>query len=192
MMRRTLNINSKMMVSVAGSPLSLKEIEQTVYQLASSNQIGNNDVLMFGIRGLRVNHIPCVIQDGKLVRVGTFRKPYVSQKGRKANELKLKYRVEGNSAIFVTKQSSPVEFIVDLEDVNKLVGRRWQAHTTRGKVYICNRTHNVETGKWTVTPLVTVLGYNPKKIQYKNGNYLDLRKENIIAKESYFGRPCKK
>ena len=184
MYRRCLKINSKISISVDKS-YNLEEVEQLVYSLASSKQLSDGDKLCFGRKGLRINHIPYKVEDGKLIRVANFQKPhiYISNKRDWSNVIKTPYRVEGNVAIFTTKQSSPVQFMVDLVDIDKLAGYSWQGHECGGVKYICARLHDRANDKWTVIPLIEKLGYGSKEIQYKNGNHLDLRKENIIKKD---------
>lgn len=99
------------------------------------------------------------------------------------SKIKMSYEIKDGYAIFTTKQKNPVQFIVDVDDVDKVLEHNWTNHSYKyyGNSYIVYRYED-EKGKFKTIPLSKHLGYG-KAFTHINGNCFDFRKCNMRYKK---------
>ena len=91
------------------------------------------------------------------------------------------YRIEGDVAILTTTQKNPVEFKIDVQDLDIVLKNKWHNHSYYNlSNYIVSR-YIGEDGKYKIESLLHRLGYD-RRYTFRNGNPLDLRRENICMK----------
>lgn len=178
--QRTFRVNSKIKINILSG--NIEDIENTIVHLINTKQLKDGDKVTFGAKGIRVNHIPCRIEEGKLIYLNSFKKQYQKVEVRKKRKAQSNsYRIEGDVAIFTTDQKNPVEFIVDVENIDKVLEHKWAAHPCTHGIYVAHRYVD-ESGKWRVLSLFKHLGYS-KAYMHSNNNVFDFRKDNIKLKK---------
>jgi len=102
------------------------------------------------------------------------------------SKIKMSYEIIDDYAIFTTHQKDPVKFIVDKEDIDKVLEHNWTNHSYKyyGQSYLVYRYED-EKGKYKTIPLSKHLGYG-KSYTHRNGNNLDFRKSNMRIKKSVY------
>ena len=176
MVQRVIKLNSEIKVMVEKKE-DFAKVEDTIFNLIASKQLKDGDVIYFG-KYIRVNHKTCAIKHNKLIPI-VIDNP--NSRDKKRSIKRLSYVIEGDKAIFKTNQKNPVEFTVDVDDIDKVLEHNWECHPYyNGEKYIVYRYRD-EHRKWKVLPLSRHLGFG-KGYAHINGNRLDLRKENMVMK----------
>ena len=108
------------------------------------------------------------------------------------SKIKMSYRIVDDYAIFTTHQKNPVEFIVDVEDIDKVLEHNWLNHSYKyyGESYLVYRYED-ERGKFKTLSLSRHLGYG-KSFTHINGNPFDFRKSNMRYKKPVYDAIAKK
>ena len=65
--QRTFRLNSKIKINILHG--DMREIENIVIQLINTKQLKDGDKVTFGAKGIRVNHVPCRLEEGKLIKI---------------------------------------------------------------------------------------------------------------------------
>lgn len=159
--------------------------DNIIKALINNNYIKSGDKVTIGKKGIRINHTPIKFENGEVLEVESFQKPYSYQPVVERKKQSQPYRIEGDVAIFKTRQKVPVEFIVDKEDIEKVKEHIWAFHRYKnGEFYIVYRYKTVNN-KWQTITLSEHLGFG-KAYTHKNGNILDFRKSNMRYKKPVY------
>lgn len=176
--------NLKFKVKVA-EDVNEEIIDNILTALLNNNALKTGDNVTIGCKGIRLNHTPIKFEDGKVVKIDSFEKPYQKVKERKKHKQQtLPYEIREDIAVFTTRQKDKsVEFIVDKEDIDKVNEHVWTYHKfNKGDGSYLVYRYKDENKKWKTLSLSTHLGYG-KNYTHVNGNPLDFRKENMRLKK---------
>ncbi len=176
------------------------DVVNFVKYLVDNNQMKDGDKLTIGPKSMKINNKNMSYKyykfdrfkkaedknPTKLRKLPKDKKP-VNPKVN--NKDKTPYRIENDYAVFTikgTKGKEDIDFLVDLEDVEKVSQHRWTAQPyhsilTNRDGYTIHYTYT-EDGKTKTMSLARYLGYG-RGYKPRNDNWFDFRKENIIPGE---------
>ena len=79
-------------------------VDNIIRALLYNNYLKNNDKVTIGKKGIIVNHCPIKLEDGKVIEMDSFQKPYSYEPVKERKKQSQPYRIEGDVALQYLQQ----------------------------------------------------------------------------------------